>query len=177
MKRLAFALLTIGIGILLSGCAPIKPVALTPFADGVNWVVERPVVYEVGNTGQRVVVPEGFVTDFASMPRALWPVYPKTGRYQFAAVVHDYLYWEQSVSREAADWIFLAGMKESKVGKKDRMIIYKAVRAAGGMAWTRNQDEKNRGLPRVIPKQYRDIPANTTWHEYRAFLFKQGVRP
>lgn len=36
-------------------------------------------------------VPDGFVTDGASVPRALWWLFPPTGRYFLAAVVHDYL--------------------------------------------------------------------------------------
>lgn len=38
-----------------------------------------------------VVVPAGFVTDGASVPRPLWPLFPPTGRYFAAAVVHDWL--------------------------------------------------------------------------------------
>jgi len=51
-------------------------------------------------------VPAGFVTDFASTPRALWSVIPPTGRYQLAAVVHDFLYWDQGCTREQADTVF-----------------------------------------------------------------------
>ena len=174
---LLIALLAFGLVALLPGCAPIKPVPLTPFADGANWVVEKPLVYEIADTGRRVVVPEGFVTDFASIPRPLWPIYPRTGRYQFPAVVHDFLYWEQSTTREDADRIFLQGMKESTVAKKDRLIIFNAVRIGGSAAWNRNQEDKKKGLPRVIPSEYRSIPANTTWAEYRNYLVEHGVRP
>lgn len=38
-----------------------------------------------------VEVPAGFVTDGASVPRLLWWLFPPTGRYFLAAVVHDYL--------------------------------------------------------------------------------------
>lgn len=37
-------------------------------------------------------VPKGFITDFASVPRILHSVLPKTGKYGKAAVLHDYLY-------------------------------------------------------------------------------------
>ena len=49
-----------------------------------------------------VNVPTGFVTDLASIPRPFWSVFPKTGRYAYAAIVHDYLYWTQTVSRDEA---------------------------------------------------------------------------
>ena len=38
-----------------------------------------------------IKVPAGFITDGASVPRALWWLFPPTGRYFQAAVVHDYL--------------------------------------------------------------------------------------
>ncbi|MBK1832742.1 DUF1353 domain-containing protein [Roseibacillus ishigakijimensis] len=158
-------------------CAPMKPVPLIPFIDGEHWMVASPLIYERASTGEVYEVPEGFVTDFASIPRPLWPIYPKTGRYQLAAVVHDFLYWEQTTTRKEADEIFLAGMIESDVPKKDRTVIYQAVRTGGGRAWKKNAEERAAGKPRQIPSEYRDIPANTEWKEYREFLYKEGVRP
>ena len=45
-----------------------------------------------GTDGQRWVIPAGFVTDFASVPRLLWPLIPSMGAYWYAALVHDWLY-------------------------------------------------------------------------------------
>lgn len=140
-------------------------------------MVFSPMEYTRDSTGVTYEVPEGFVTDFASIPRPLWPIYPKTGRYQLAAVVHDFLYWEQTTSRKDADQIFLEGMEESGVSKKDRLIIYHAVRQGGEGAWKKNAEQRAAGKPRVIPSEHRDIPANTEWAEYREFLYKEGVRP
>ncbi len=39
-----------------------------------------------------LVVPRGFITDFASVPAALQCILSKTGRYGKAAVIHDYIY-------------------------------------------------------------------------------------
>src|SRR5262245_46141191 len=82
---------------------PIVPVPLTPFGDGQDSVLTANLEYRVLQTTFVVVVPAGFVTDFASTPRALWSVVPPTGRYQLAAVVHDFLYWDQGCAREQAD--------------------------------------------------------------------------
>lgn len=177
MKTLVKSLIALGSALLLSTCAPMKPVPLTPFIDGEHWVVEAPLVYTRASTGVTYTVPEGFVTDFASIPRPLWPIYPKTGRYQLAAVVHDFLYWEQSTTRKEADQIFLEGMKESEVPTKDRSIIYSAVRGGGESAWKKNKEQRDAGQPRIIPSEYRDLPANTTWEEYRAHLVSEGVKP
>src|SRR2546426_7470924 len=82
---------------------PIAPVPLIPFADGRDSVLTSDLWYRIGNTEYVIVVPAGFVTDFASTPRAIWAVLPPSGRYQLAAIVHDFLYWDQSCSREQAD--------------------------------------------------------------------------
>lgn len=58
--------------------------------DGKHFTLNQQLICptEYGN----IVVPEGFITDFASIPRFLWSIYPPTGRYQEAAVIHDWLY-------------------------------------------------------------------------------------
>jgi len=38
-----------------------------------------------------VIVPAGYRSDFASIPRAMWRIIPPGGKYREAAVVHDYL--------------------------------------------------------------------------------------
>jgi hypothetical protein len=85
-----------------------------------------------------VTVPVGFVTDLASIPRAFWSIYKPDDEYAHAAIVHDYLYWTQTTSRETADDIFLMMMKEFSVGAVSRVIIYEAVRLAGQSAWDGN---------------------------------------
>ena len=78
---------------------PIAPVPMTPFGDGQDSMLTENLQYRVLQTTFVIVVPAGFVTDFASTPRALWSVIPPTGRYQLAAVVHDFLYWDQACAR------------------------------------------------------------------------------
>jgi hypothetical protein len=57
-------------------------------------------------------VPRGFVTDFASVPRLFWSFFPPIGRYGYAALFHDYVYWLQEISRAEADAVFRDTMKE-----------------------------------------------------------------
>src|SRR5438046_8797712 len=70
--------------------------------------------YEVGaeGSGDRVDVAIGFQTDFATVPRPLWIVLPKWGRYGNAAVLHDWLYWKQDRPR-AARAVLRGGAKTS----------------------------------------------------------------
>src|SRR5262249_35732270 len=49
-----------------------------------------------------IMVPRGFVTDFASVPRLFWSLLPPIGRYGYAALFHDYVYWQQTISRDSA---------------------------------------------------------------------------
>lgn len=92
--------------------------------------------YRTSSTGAgiQVHVPRGFKTDFASVPRILWAIFPPHGRHGKAAVIHDYLYKLCRVnkfSRAVADSIFLSAMKELGVSWWRRYTMYLAVRCAG----------------------------------------------
>ena len=156
---------------------PIRPVPLTPFGDGQDSVLMENLTYRVGTTSHVIVVPAGFVTDFASTPRAIWSVLPPTGRYQQAAIVHDFLYWDQGCTREQADALLRVAMAESKVDPGQRDIIWSAVRSFGSSAWTANARAKADGQMRIIPASGLPIPALVTWAEYRVTLRATGVGP
>jgi hypothetical protein len=65
-------------------------VKVSSFADGENWFLVEDLHYEIRDTGKIVIVPKGFVTDFASIPRPFWSIVPTWGKYGPPAVVHDY---------------------------------------------------------------------------------------
>lgn len=129
-----------------------RPLTVSPLSDGKKWVLRDSFSYDVGYKGsdETITVPLGFVTDFASIPRAFWALLPRWGKYGTAAVVHDYLYWDQSLDRKKVDDIFLEGMEVLEVGKWTRMTIYNAVRLFGGFAWRHNTKEKNGGKNKII---------------------------
>ena len=80
---------------------------------GGQWILLSEFVYEVGEKGSGDVINVniGFHTDFASIPRPLWVFLPRWGKYGNAAVIHDYLYWEQPRSRKDSDDILLEGRR------------------------------------------------------------------
>ncbi|QRN97599.1 DUF1353 domain-containing protein [Archangium violaceum] len=166
-----------------SGCASIRPVPVEPFADGHDWVVLRDVEYRIGNTREVIVVPAGFVTDFASVPRSFWAVYAPFGQYQWAAVVHDYLYWTQGCSRDQADLIMRLAMAENGVSPVTREAIFRSVQLGGEGAWKENAAAKASGQVRFVPlKKTQDGPeplvpieVNDNWTTYREKLRKLGV--
>jgi hypothetical protein len=156
---------------------PIPPVPLMPFGDGQDSVLVSPMRYQIGRSVFIITVPAGFVTDFASTPRAIWAILPPSGRYQLAAVVHDFLYWDQGCTRQQADDLLRAAMAESQVKPRERDLIWQAVRTFGGAAWDGNASAKAAGKPRIIPPDAMNIPALVTWPEYQAQLIARGVKP
>jgi hypothetical protein len=87
--------------------------------------------------GTEIIVPEGFKTDFASVPRPFRMFVPKSGKYNQAAVVHDFIYVHQveRFTKQEADLIFLDGMKVLGVGRMKRTIMYYAVKYFGKGKW------------------------------------------
>jgi uncharacterized protein DUF1353 len=161
----------------LSAQQPIRPVPMTPFADGQHSLLNTDLQYQIGDTKFIIVVPAGFVTDFASTPRAIWAVLPPADHYQLAAIVHDFLYWDQGCTREQADDLLRAAMAESRVDRVKRDLIWQAVRRFGESAWVQNASDRSQGLPRVVPAADLAIPALMTWPVYRAQLVVKGIRP
>jgi len=101
--------------------------------DGNLWKTEREFSYHVGSedSADVITVPQGFETDLASIP---WPasmLLPKSGIYNQAAVLHDYLYTTQTRPRAEADHIFLEAMKTLGVSWWIRTTMYTAVRLFG----------------------------------------------
>jgi len=155
---------------------PIAPPVLQPFADNKQWMLVRDINYHVGQSSQTIVVPSGFVTDFASIPTvfASFGLGPN-GLYSKAAIVHDYLYWSQGCTRQQSDNLLMIAMKESLVGTVNRDLIYEGVRAGGQSAWDGNSRERAAGMPRIIPDSAREWGDNVLWAAYQVTLKGQGV--
>jgi hypothetical protein len=126
---------------------------VSPLADGKTWVIQRPFGYDVGAEGSSdtIDVPVGFRTDFATVPRLLWVVLPKWGKYGNAAVIHDYLYWTQARPREETDLIFFEAMGVLGVRPVVKYAMYWGVRAFGWIAWYCNARDRIEGVNRVGP--------------------------
>lgn len=146
---------------------PVGTLQVARFKD-YHWYTTRSLKWEP-NPGQRlpsVTVPVGFVTDFASIPRLLWSSLPRDGDYVWAAVVHDYLYWEQRTTRDEADDVLNAAMEDLRVSTADRLAIYKGVQFGGASSWADNAKLRARGEKRVI-KLFPPSPL-ITWSEWKA---------
>ncbi len=120
--------------------------------DGKHYEVLDTFTYYLDNNKEALLkVEQGFITDFASVPRVFWSIYPPFGRYTKCAVLHDRLcvaflnkeLWNnvavdkdklpvalqnRFVRRYEADKLFLDSMKAIKVNAFTRFVLYASVR-------------------------------------------------
>jgi hypothetical protein len=122
------------------------PLIVSPMSDGRSWKLVAPFEYHVGNKQSLtvIIVPNQFITDFASVPRSFWGIIPPWGKYGKAAIVHDYLYCTKTYlndtcTRQLADEIFYEAMLVLKVPKWQAKVMYYAVRWFGYLAWKYNK--------------------------------------
>jgi len=148
----------------------IQQPSVRPFARASHFVLEEPLVVLVGEGTDSLVVPKGFVTDFASIPRRLRGFISKLGPHLCPAIVHDYLYWQQTCTRADTDGIFLEMMEDMGVPWLTRRFMHWSVRRFGGSAWKENSQNREAGVPRVIPPEARTIEPSETWSRYREYL-------
>ena len=96
--------------------------------DGTNdFILENDLVYH-SEAGSVYTVDKGFITDLASIPRFLWPLYPPHGLYLSAAILHDKFCKATWITRRDGDKLFLEAMGYSHVNLISRKIIYYGVR-------------------------------------------------
>ena len=84
--------------------------------------------YWFAGGGLWIEVPAGFETDFASVPRLFWPLFPPTGKWRRAAIVHDYLCDQPDFPRFLATAIFREAMRCLGVPAWQRWCMYVGVR-------------------------------------------------
>ncbi len=147
-------------------------------ANGKFFVLKEDMEWVIGRTTEKIVVPKGFVTDYASIPKLLWDkgLEPR-GWYDRASIIHDYLYWSQGCTRAQADRLMVIAMKESNVGTIDGFLIYTALDKFGKLAWDSNAKAKSEGKPKVLPNKYlTPQDPNMTWEDYRKEMIKLGVK-
>ena len=73
-------------------------------------------------------MPDGYKTDGASVPAALWALYPPfTGNYRSAAVIHDYYCDTKQRSWQDTHKVFYFAMRAAHVDEKTAKIMYGAV--------------------------------------------------
>ena len=98
-------------------------------------ILKEPLLY-LNGVGDYIVVPRGFKTDYASIPKILRSYIDQDGgRIRDAAVLHDYLYSSRILSKEASDYYFKEAMLSLGMPKRKAWICWKAVRWFGGSSY------------------------------------------
>ncbi len=67
--------------------------------EGRYWILAQDLTY------RDITVPKGFLTDLATTPRILWPIFPPFGNYMRASIFHDYLLY-LNIDKNTADDVF-----------------------------------------------------------------------
>ena len=100
-----------------------------------QWLIMRDRVF-------RIDIEEGYKTDLASIPRALWAVYPPDGLYRAAAIIHDLLFQvcgPRGENRGIWIWEILEDGTETatqiKFTKHECNLVFKQIMADWGVGW------------------------------------------
>lgn len=82
----------------------------------------------------KYIIPQGFKTDLASIPRLLWPIFaPQYSGFVAPAILHDYLYHcPNHISRQFADEVFYSALITQNVSPFTASKFYLGVRLFGG---------------------------------------------
>lgn len=97
-----------------------------------DWVLTSELAFSSEVLNRLIIVPIGFRTDFASVPRLPLAFLLFGGVAQEAAVVHDFLYSTGACTRKLADEVFAEASKACGVSAWRRGPMWLGVRLFGG---------------------------------------------
>lgn len=100
--------------------------------EGKRWVVYE--AFAVAVNAVNHVVPHGYITDLASVPRVPLAYLLAGGRAPKSAVLHDWLYTTQA-GKDYADEVFYWAMKAEKIPGWIASLMNYGVRAFGAPAY------------------------------------------
>lgn len=104
-------------------------------------------ITDMGFNHIQITAKTGFQHDLASIPRIFYGLIPKTGRYDRAAVIHDWLYvygecvingMMTPIDKKFADDVFYDAMLAAGVNRWRAKIMYWAVRVGGKGVWDKH---------------------------------------
>jgi hypothetical protein len=123
------------------------------FEDEKFWLLAKPLCIQLSN-GRIIRIPKGFRTDLSSVPQSLWFLFSPYGDFNFAALIHDWLYISKpfgfgAAQRKFADeemfyWSKLLNKNGSNICR------FLAVRWFGWIVWKKGI--KNKSHLRYLPK-------------------------
>jgi len=111
------------------------------------------------------------------VPDVAEPLLPRNGEYSIAAIVHDYLYWTQSCTREQSDNLMGLVMNETGVAPWKALLIYGAVRLGGQLAWDHDRENKANGDVRIVESPWNYAPSHFDWDTLESSLQQKHLPP
>lgn len=96
----------------------------------------KPITF-IGNDGRRYLIPAGYVSDGASVPRFFWRLLSPCidGRTLPSSVVHDFEYDHAIGTRSGSDGDYYARLVADGYPKCKAMLTWAGVRMGGSKRW------------------------------------------
>ena len=138
---LVFALVSVSVSLLpfpdLYDVTIDQEASISP-TTGIDYSVQKSLIVHIDNKIYHV--PIGFVTDLASIPRALWGIIaPSDDHFVYPAILHDFLYsCPRTLPRDKIDSIFYSFLRERGVKKFQAYQFFLAVRIFGNSHFTQH---------------------------------------
>ncbi len=108
--------------------------------------------------GKEWNVPTGYKTDGASVPAALWALYPPfTGNYRSAAVIHDYYCDNKDRSWQDTHKVFYFAMRAAHVDETTAKVMYSAVYLFGPRWGPGTQPGQHSAAIQATPEQQEKV--------------------
>jgi hypothetical protein len=90
----------------------------------------EPLTY-VDQDGKRYTAPAGTLTDFASVPRAVWWIWPKNGKHSAGSIIHDHLCTTRHLASPKVHAIYRRALKACLCSRFTQLGHWLAVRWFG----------------------------------------------
>jgi hypothetical protein len=124
-------------------------------ADGYTACLTEDMHATVDNT--HYCVPARFKTDFASVPRLFWRIVAPLGPHLPAAILHDWLYYSNGMTRAKADMVLFVAMGLTNTNTVVRYLVYWAVRLGGWHAWNAHRERDRKERMRRTIEEYKRL--------------------
>jgi hypothetical protein len=131
-------------------------ILFSPVPNSTDWIIRMDTGYYSAILDKVIVVGKNFITDLASVPRPLWWIYPPSGKYDLAVVLHDWLFWNQLCTFEQANRVLQEAMIVCGCSKFDADAFYHAVGFSKGVyrKYGKMSDaERETGFAKIIDGQ------------------------
>lgn len=141
--------------LMISSCTITRPTVTQVVVEPAVFMVAHPLKYKTHDNEHEIIVPAGFLTDLASIPRLLWWWQAPHEKTMAPAMLHDYLYWEQPCEKDEADAVMYQAMLDVGMSRSQANKIYFGIRTPEAKkAWNENKTRRASGEMRFFTERY-----------------------